>query len=119
MQVRLRDQGLLSVACSDFLGNSPPGLDLATDHTVDARFNFWGDPSGPTHPSNPGGTGDAIRDGANGGAGTVLFGGFLGAPATDEDCPRVALVEVLALGPLGLGLLALALAVTALARLRR
>lgn len=29
---------------------------------VYARFNWWGDASGPTHSSNPGGTGDAITD---------------------------------------------------------
>ena len=29
---------------------------------VDARFNWWGHASGPTHSSNPGGTGDRISD---------------------------------------------------------
>jgi len=29
---------------------------------LDARYNWWGDASGPTHPSNPGGTGDKISN---------------------------------------------------------
>jgi len=28
----------------------------------DARNNYWGSSTGPTHASNPGGTGDAITD---------------------------------------------------------
>ncbi|MBC7129170.1 MAG: hypothetical protein H5T45_05515, partial [Thermoplasmatales archaeon] len=31
-------------------------------YTVDARYNYWGYASGPTHSSNPGGTGDTISD---------------------------------------------------------
>jgi len=27
-----------------------------------ATYNFWGDPSGPTHPGNPGGTGEPVSD---------------------------------------------------------
>jgi len=29
---------------------------------LDARYNWWGHASGPTHPSNPGGTGDKVSD---------------------------------------------------------
>ena len=29
---------------------------------VDAKANWWGDASGPSHPSNPGGTGDKVSD---------------------------------------------------------
>jgi hypothetical protein len=29
---------------------------------LDARYNWWGHASGPTHPSNPGGTGDRVSD---------------------------------------------------------
>ena len=32
--------------------------ETTSNDTVDARFNFWGNATGPTHPSNPGGTGD-------------------------------------------------------------
>jgi hypothetical protein len=33
---------------------------------VDARYNWWGDASGPYHPTlNPTGTGDAVSDDVN------------------------------------------------------
>ena len=32
---------------------------------IDATNNWWGDASGPTHTSNPGGTGDAVSDNVN------------------------------------------------------
>lgn len=117
MEVRLRPEGSMQVACSNFIANGQPGFDLQTPHTVDARFNFWGNASGPLHPRNPGGTGDPIQDGDNGGFGTVLFGGVLADPATDADCPAVAVQEVPALGPCGLLLLAALLAGLALRRL--
>ena len=46
---------------------------------VDARFNWWGDASGPTHPSNVGGFGDRI-------SGNVDYSPWLGA--TFETTPR-------------------------------
>jgi len=30
--------------------------------TIDARYNWWGASTGPTHPGNPDGTGDAVSD---------------------------------------------------------
>ena len=30
--------------------------------TIDARYNWWGNNTGPTHSGNPGGTGDAVSD---------------------------------------------------------
>jgi len=41
---------------NSFVGNA-----LAVDYVdqiIDARFNWWGDPSGPTSPANPAGSGD-------------------------------------------------------------
>lgn len=114
MQLALREQGTLSVRCSDFVANGSAGLALFTDNEVDARGSFWRDPSGPTHPNNPAGTGDAIHDAAGGFAGTVLFDPFLEAPASASDCllPGEAL-EIPTVGPGGLLLLALALALAA------
>jgi len=48
---------------NDIVGNTGYGVrtfDLPP--LVDARFNWWGDASGPTHASNPGGTGDKISN---------------------------------------------------------
>ena len=77
-----------SVGCSNFLGNAIAGLELAQGVQLTARSNYWGDPSGPDHPGNPGGMGDAVFDGANGGAGAVDYSGFLAQPATANDCPQ-------------------------------
>ena len=37
---------------------------ITPKHVVDARFNWWGDPSGPRHPTkNPQGLGKDVSDG--------------------------------------------------------
>ncbi len=35
------------------------GVGVTDDDRTNARFNWWGDPSGPMSPQNPGGTGDS------------------------------------------------------------
>ncbi len=108
------------VHCSNLRGNLPgAGLHLAGGDAADARANFWGDPSGPTHPGNPGGLGDLVRDGANGGAGAVDYSGFLAAEATPGDCIDPIALEIPAAGGAGLALLATLLALAGLAALRR
>ena len=47
--------------CNFLTTNGINNLTTVSD-TVDARFNWWGDISGPTHSSNPGGTGSIISD---------------------------------------------------------
>ncbi len=47
---------------SGIYDNTGYGLNNATGSQVDATYNWWGDPSGPTHASNPGGTGDEVSD---------------------------------------------------------
>ena len=54
-------------------GNGESGVNLGSDSTANAEGNWWGAATGPTHPSNPSGGGDAVLDGDNGGAGTVDF----------------------------------------------
>ncbi len=79
------------VSCSNFNGNPTVGLQLAQGAAVDARANYWGAISGPTHPGNPGGSGDAVGDAATGDAGSVDYSGFLAQPASVDDCPKLAL----------------------------
>ena len=53
--------------------NVASGLRLLSEVVLNAEGNWWGDASGPTHPTNPGGTGDAIIDGASDASGVVHF----------------------------------------------
>jgi hypothetical protein len=47
---------------------------------VDASFNFWDSPTGPTIPNNPHGLGQSIVDGSDGSIGVVIYGPFLTTP---------------------------------------
>ena len=109
------------IGCSDLTGNTSAGVQLAQGTSLDAPANWWGDPTGPTHPGNPGGSGDAVLDGATGDAGSVDYGGFLAQPATADDCPEgvPGPVGVPMLGRAGLVLLAGLFAVLAGFVLRR
>ena len=78
-----------------------------TPGTVEAADNWWGSASGPTHPSNPNGTGDLIKDGANGGAGTVNFTPFL--PTTAETSAHCRSLPAPALDGWGLAVCGLGL----------
>lgn len=63
-----------SVNGNNILDNTPWGIEsLAFNGMLDATGNWWGDPTGPTHSGNPGGTGDAVSD-------YVDYGNFLAAP---------------------------------------
>lgn len=115
----LQPAAAAAVSCSNLRGNTVAGLELAVGDAVAARGNFWGAASGPTHPGNPGGTGDAVLDAANGGAGVVDYSGFLAAPATAEACPAMAVTEIPTAGGFGLVLLVALLAACGIAVLRR
>jgi hypothetical protein len=44
-------------------GNTDYGVDNVSNAVVvNAKYNWWGDASGPTHLGNPGGTGDSVSD---------------------------------------------------------
>lgn len=56
------------------------------DTLVDARYNYWGDPTGPSHATlNPSGKGDAVGD-------YVLFDPWLTAPPEDNQVTSEMLV---------------------------
>ena len=54
--------GSMTVVDNHIQGNTTAGLENDSTGTVNADFNWWGDPSGPTNAANPGGTGDKIID---------------------------------------------------------
>jgi parallel beta-helix repeat protein len=56
----------IAINQNNILLNSQAGLDNLSSATVNATNDFWGSPSGPTVPSNPGGTGDAILEATTG-----------------------------------------------------
>jgi hypothetical protein len=56
------DPTVLSL-CSSYYDNTGMGINNELDTIeVEAYRNWWGDPSGPTHTTNPGGTGEEISD---------------------------------------------------------
>jgi len=72
---------------NSIVGNLSYGMASNVDYVdVDATDNWWGDATGPTHSSNPGGTGDAVSD-------YVLYGSWLTGtneislvPSYDNTC---------------------------------
>src|SRR5262249_13076695 len=54
--------GTLNVSENAIHGNTTDGLFNDTASSITATFNWWGNDSGPTHSSNPNGSGDAISD---------------------------------------------------------
>jgi len=66
------------------------GIQNDSTTTVDATCNWWGDATGPTHVSNPGGLGAAVSD-------YVDYGCYLAQPI-----PEPATLSLLALGGLAL-----------------
>lgn len=72
-----------------FEGNAAAAHTLEFGAVIDARFNWWGHPSGPSHATNPGGQGDAIS-----GAGVTYFAPFLDQrPDFDNHPPVVRLAH--------------------------
>gem|GEM_PF-2417570 len=62
--------------------------DLPLDSPRDLTCNWWGDPSGPTNPANPGGTGDVL-------AGDFALSDFkpwLLGPEPDAQCQQLSCV---------------------------
>ena len=118
----------ISISGSDLAGNTTWGAGIlgaqedgeetvegsSADAVVDALDNYWGAASGPTHPTNPNGTGDVVADaGSNverstgSSTGTINFGDYRTKSIT-------ASVPVPALG--GLALLLLTILTAGIAR---
>jgi RHS repeat-associated protein/uncharacterized repeat protein (TIGR01451 family) len=58
--------GYPTVVFSNIYGNTSYGLqNTNTSYTMTATNNWWGSTSGPTHSSNPGGTGDVVSSFVN------------------------------------------------------
>jgi hypothetical protein len=51
-----------SITGSCIVGNGDTAVFNSQPASQNASGNWWGDASGPTHPSNPGGTGDSVGD---------------------------------------------------------
>ena len=107
LRIQIERDDFAAVYCSNFIGNTEAGLELAQGSALPAGANFWDSATGPTHPGNPNGTGDQVVDFANGGTGDVNYSGFLSQPATDAECPELLIeaVPVPALSQYGIVLL--------------
>jgi hypothetical protein len=108
------DNNTHTIRGNDFSGNTELAVLTrsyfpASQSDADASGNYWGSPTGPTTPANPGGTGDAVDD-------RVDFTPFLTAPST---CARDIVTDIPAVSASGLALLSLLLAASALLCLRR
>jgi hypothetical protein len=78
--------GSLVASAPNLLGSWFEGNGTAMENqassAVPAQLNYWGDPTGPTTPQNPGGMGDPIT-------GPITFAPFLTAPPDIANNPPV------------------------------
>ena len=75
--------GTLVMSAPNFTGNWFQGNGTAVENngsTAPARLNYWGSPTGPKTPLNPGGQGDPIT-------GSIAFKPFLTAPPSIANTP--------------------------------
>src|SRR5215813_2976113 len=79
-------QGSLVASAPNLLGSWFEGNGTAMENqaatAVPAQLSYWGSPTGPTTPRNPGGQGDPIT-------GQITFAPFLTAPPSIADNPPV------------------------------
>ena len=90
--VQTTPKGSFVLSASDLLPNWFEGNGIgvsASGSTIPAQNNYWGSPSGPTNPNNPGGQGDRIT-------GSVTFKPFLTAPPVIAKNPPI--VRIVPLG---------------------
>lgn len=91
--IGIRASGQPVIVYNQIYSNTEYGLESTNTITpVDARFNWWGHPSGPYHPDqNPGGQGDEVSD-------NVQFSPWLTDTTKGEDLQGAYLAVSLA-GP--------------------
>ena len=98
------DDPAVGVYANCIAGNFPSGsaeygglTTFRRTQTLSATGNYWGHPSGPTHPNNPGGQGDRIQEldeNWNPAPGLVDFGGWLPNHHCSEADLSIAGLEV-------------------------
>ena len=76
--------GPVVVSHTDFSGNTVYAIQNNTGMLMTAEGNYWGHPSGPTHPTNPAGEGDPVSD-------DVDFEPFASEPNVGGIEPNIAL----------------------------
>ena len=69
------NQNTTTILNNEIYNNSHFGVS-GREQVVNAYYNYWGDPSGPRHATNPGGTGDAVNQ--------VNFNPFLTEPPEEQ-----------------------------------
>jgi len=74
-----------NINCNKIYDNAY-GLYNDITSTVDAECNWWGDCSGPTHASNPGGTGEVVSDNVDFDPWIGIVVAIAGGPYEDDDC---------------------------------
>ncbi len=89
---------LNSIIYCNSIANNLHGLEnLDTSQFVDATNNWWGDGSGPSHHTNPGGTGDSVSDYVNYAPWTAGYSSSGFDPPMDKGSVKVKKNRVLAL----------------------
>jgi len=84
------ENGISHEAHFNDIYNNTVGVDVSPTASVDARYNYWGDESGPFHSSlNPGGRGNSV--GGNGVNLDFIF--FLSAPCDYNNAPPAAILQ--------------------------
>ena len=66
--------------------NTNFGLENKSDNTINAKYNWWGDDTGPTHDANPLGKGDKASD-------YVDFGNFLSGDNDPDPTPVIVVFD--------------------------
>ncbi|HET9223953.1 MAG TPA: DUF11 domain-containing protein, partial [Roseiflexaceae bacterium] len=61
IRINAGGSGAIAANCNRIQGNTTAGLRNDSTRFVDATLNWWGSASGPTHSSNPGGTGQLVQ----------------------------------------------------------